>query len=93
MESNQPTGLLEQESNGSGEETKTIHGETNTIEEGVEIQEVQTTTLEYLQQTNQQEAKTSEETKIEESKETNIEEMTSDQLYEQILNIEYLFNN
>ena len=93
MESNQPAETLEQVSNKTDEETKTILEETNTIDEKAEIQEVQTTTLKNLEQTNQQETKISEETKVEESKDTNIEEMTSDQLYEQLLNIEYLFNN
>ena len=93
MESSQPTGTLEKVSNRYGEETNTIQGETNTIEKGVETQEVQITTLGNLEHSNQQETKISEETKREESEDIYFEEMTSYELYEQLLIIKYLFNN
>ena len=93
MGNKQSKGTLKQGPNKSHEKTKTIQGEANPIEEEAKIHKLQTTTLDILKQTNQEEVNTSKEIKGEESKDTNIEEMTSDQLYEQILNIEFLFNN
>ena len=93
MESNQPTGTLEQVSNKSDEETKTIEEKTKNIEDKAKTYQEPTTALKNLEQTNQEETKESKKTNAEEAKDTDQKKITSVELNEQALNILSLFNN